>query len=274
MQSCVTTAAARCDGLLVATDAPYGQQAQTQAADRYWAVPGVEATCLADTASGLYQRWLFATACRPQVEILLTEFWDPISGPIFPNRGDQERFWKITRRFVEELSTALKTPVVNAVRIGLGVALCARCGGLQATGLAAWRGEKGYLALQHRVKGATDHSGQKGACWGHAACISTTSGAWHSAAVQVEQQHTHPCAGFRRSRSANLVHRCTLMLAWQPCCHTSGRRTASPSASPASPTGCLLGGWPGLCNDGGAFDKTRGACHRLQHPGSWLAIKP
>lgn len=94
---------------------------------------------------------------------MLTEFWDPISGPIFPNRGDQERFWKITRRFVEELSTALKTPVVNAVRIGLGVALCARCGDLKATGLAAWRGEKGYLTLQHRVKGATGQSGQKGA---------------------------------------------------------------------------------------------------------------
>lgn len=141
MQSCVTTAAARCDGLLVATGAPHGQQAQTQAADRYWAVPGVGATCLADTPSGLHERWLFASACQTQVEILLTEFWDPISGPIFPNRGDQERFWKITRRFVEELSTALKTPVVNAVRIGLGSALCARCGDLQATGLAAWRGE-------------------------------------------------------------------------------------------------------------------------------------
>jgi hypothetical protein len=37
---------------------------------------------------------------RCQVEILLTEFWDPISGPIFPNRGDQERFWKMTRRFL------------------------------------------------------------------------------------------------------------------------------------------------------------------------------
>jgi hypothetical protein len=40
---------------------------------------------------------------RCQVEIMLPEFWDPISGPQFPNRGDQERFWRMTRRFVEAL---------------------------------------------------------------------------------------------------------------------------------------------------------------------------
>ena len=45
---------------------------------------------------------------RCQVELLLTEFWDPISGPIFPNRGDQERFWKITKRFIEDLQANLK----------------------------------------------------------------------------------------------------------------------------------------------------------------------
>ncbi|KAF8072802.1 AGO3 [Scenedesmus sp. PABB004] len=44
---------------------------------------------------------------RCQVEILLPEFWDPISGPIFPNKGDQERFWRMTRRFVEALGAAL-----------------------------------------------------------------------------------------------------------------------------------------------------------------------
>jgi hypothetical protein len=56
------------------------------------------------------------TTCL-QVEILLPEFWDPISGPIFPNRGDQERFWRITRRFVELLGAALDLPAesVNAV---------------------------------------------------------------------------------------------------------------------------------------------------------------
>jgi len=68
---------------------------------------------------------------RCQVEILLPEFWDPISGPIFPNRGDQERFWRITRRFVDELGGALALagargeegePVVNAVYPDAGVA--------------------------------------------------------------------------------------------------------------------------------------------------------
>lgn len=38
------------------------------------------------------------------MELLLPEFWDPISGPIFPNKGDQERFWRITRRFAEQLA--------------------------------------------------------------------------------------------------------------------------------------------------------------------------
>ena len=64
-----------------------------------------------------------------QVEILLTEFWDPISGPIFPNRGDQERFWKMTRRFLEEFSTAMNmlpaadgSGGINAVYPDSGVA--------------------------------------------------------------------------------------------------------------------------------------------------------
>ena len=101
---------------------------------------------------------------RCQVEILLPEFWDPISGPIFPNKGDQvgvqqdppppsmcrcpatqpaqalgarehsrhaqhaaithlhalcalqERFWRMTKRFVEELGAATKSSQVKAVR--------------------------------------------------------------------------------------------------------------------------------------------------------------
>lgn len=50
-----------------------------------------------------------------QVEILLPEFWDPISGPIFPNKGDQERFWRMTRRFVEALQQATGGGKVKAV---------------------------------------------------------------------------------------------------------------------------------------------------------------
>lgn len=50
------------------------------------------------------------------MEILLPEFWDPISGPIFPNKGDQERFWRMTRRFVEALQQATGAASVKAVR--------------------------------------------------------------------------------------------------------------------------------------------------------------
>ena len=42
---------------------------------------------------------------RCQVEVLLAEFWDPISGPLFSEEGDQQRWWKLSRRFVEELSS-------------------------------------------------------------------------------------------------------------------------------------------------------------------------
>jgi hypothetical protein len=52
---------------------------------------------------------------RCQVEILLPEFWDPISGPIFPNRGDQERFWRMTRRFVEQLAESTGIANIKAV---------------------------------------------------------------------------------------------------------------------------------------------------------------
>lgn len=56
-----------------------------------------------------------APACF-QVELLLPEFWDPISGPVFPNKGDQERFWRITRRFVEQLTEGLGVSSVVVVR--------------------------------------------------------------------------------------------------------------------------------------------------------------
>ena len=36
--------------------------------------------------------------------MLLAEFWDPASGAVFSEEGDQQRFWKLTRRFVEGLA--------------------------------------------------------------------------------------------------------------------------------------------------------------------------
>jgi Domain of unknown function (DUF1995) len=52
-----------------------------------------EATCLA------FERG----SRRAVVEVLLPEFWDPVSGPVFAEEGDQQRWWKLTRRFVEDL---------------------------------------------------------------------------------------------------------------------------------------------------------------------------
>ena len=39
-----------------------------------------------------------------QVEILLSGLWDPSSGNLFAEEGDQQRFWKITRKFVEQMA--------------------------------------------------------------------------------------------------------------------------------------------------------------------------
>ncbi|GFR47790.1 hypothetical protein Agub_g9560 [Astrephomene gubernaculifera] len=60
---------------------------------------------------------------RCQVELHMPEFWDPISGPIFPNQGDQERFWRMTRRFLEQLATHLScSGYIKAVYPDAGVA--------------------------------------------------------------------------------------------------------------------------------------------------------
>lgn len=40
-----------------------------------------------------------------QAEVLLGEFWDPASGAVFAEEGDQQRFWKLTRKFAENLVT-------------------------------------------------------------------------------------------------------------------------------------------------------------------------
>lgn len=53
--------------------------------------------------------------CCTQVEILLPEFWDPASGPVFAEEGDQQRFWKLTRRFIESLAEGTKISNAKAV---------------------------------------------------------------------------------------------------------------------------------------------------------------
>ena len=50
-----------------------------------------------------------------QVEILLPEFWDPASGPVFAEEGDQQRFWKLTRRFIDSLAQGSNSKNIKAV---------------------------------------------------------------------------------------------------------------------------------------------------------------
>lgn len=52
-----------------------------------------------------------------QVEILLPEFWDPASGPVFAEEGDQQRFWKLTRRFIDSLAQGSNSKNIKAVSL-------------------------------------------------------------------------------------------------------------------------------------------------------------
>ncbi|KAL3143325.1 hypothetical protein ABBQ38_002162 [Trebouxia sp. C0009 RCD-2024] len=61
-------------------------------------------------------------ANRCIVEILLPEFWDPASGPVFAEEGDQQRFWKLTRRFIESLAQGSNSKNIKAIYPDMGVA--------------------------------------------------------------------------------------------------------------------------------------------------------
>lgn len=54
--------------------------------------------------------------CHGQVEILLLGLWDPSSGNLFAEEGDQQRFWKITRKFIEQMAIASGPGRIKAVR--------------------------------------------------------------------------------------------------------------------------------------------------------------
>lgn len=54
---------------------------------------------------------------RAVVEILLPEFWDPISGAIFGDEGDQMRWWKLCKRFADNLIECTKASKVTVVRM-------------------------------------------------------------------------------------------------------------------------------------------------------------
>lgn len=53
---------------------------------------------------------------RSVVEILLPEFWDPMSGAVFAEEGDQMRFWQLGKRFTDELIRLSGSQNVTAVR--------------------------------------------------------------------------------------------------------------------------------------------------------------
>jgi Domain of unknown function (DUF1995) len=58
-----------------------------------------------------------STGCaRASVEILLPEYWDPISGAVFADEGDQMRWWKLCKRFADDLIARMQPDNVTVVR--------------------------------------------------------------------------------------------------------------------------------------------------------------
>ena len=53
---------------------------------------------------------------RATIEILLPEFWDPSSGAVFAEEGDQMRFWQLSKRFAENLIELTGRTNVTVVR--------------------------------------------------------------------------------------------------------------------------------------------------------------
>ena len=55
-------------------------------------------------------------SARCCAEILLPEFWDPISGAVFSEEGDQMRWWKLCKRFADDLVEQSGSSKVTVVR--------------------------------------------------------------------------------------------------------------------------------------------------------------
>ncbi|KAI3430548.1 hypothetical protein D9Q98_005141 [Chlorella vulgaris] len=60
------------------------------------------------------------------VEILLPELWDPLSGPVYAEEGDQQRFWKLTRRFLDNLAVSMPGKRIRAIYPDVGVSAMLR----------------------------------------------------------------------------------------------------------------------------------------------------
>jgi hypothetical protein len=59
---------------------------------------------------------------RCSVEILLPEFWDPMSGAVFSEEGDQMRFWKLCRKFSDDVIALSSASKVTVIYPDIGVA--------------------------------------------------------------------------------------------------------------------------------------------------------
>ena len=96
-------------------------------------VPPREDDVLPDSLTDALQDAAGATALAIQrgcercvVEILLPEFWDPYSGPVYAEEGDQQRFWKLTRRFIDDVASQFPDMRLRAVYPDAGVAAMLR----------------------------------------------------------------------------------------------------------------------------------------------------
>lgn len=58
----------------------------------------------------------------PQVEVLLGEFWDPASGPIYSQQGDGARFWRLAKQFLDALRALRPDATFRVVFPDVGVA--------------------------------------------------------------------------------------------------------------------------------------------------------
>ncbi|KAK9809687.1 hypothetical protein WJX73_005025 [Symbiochloris irregularis] len=72
-------------------------------------------TATASALQGIGGRYL--------VEVLIPEFWDPAAGAVFTEEGDQQRFWKLTKRFAEGLAERLGSAQICAIYPDSGVAV-------------------------------------------------------------------------------------------------------------------------------------------------------
>jgi len=64
----------------------------------------------------------FNAGCRRCVaEVLVDGFWDPVSGPVFNDDGDNERWWELNRRYIDTLIAAGRFDKTHVFMPDMGV---------------------------------------------------------------------------------------------------------------------------------------------------------